>query len=110
MKWFYGLSEQLVGNPFRPMLFSIYNVAEEENYVAGLKRQGFEYGIEDLECLVFNTEDINEEEMLAFKSYIEDELQGGNVVVGVIIIKGKKTAMAALKPKKVDVVDVLDKR
>lgn len=109
MKSFYGLSEQLVSGSFRPMLFSVYNIAEEDNYVIGLKRQGFDYGIDDLECFVFDTENITEDEMLAFKSYIEEDLQGGNIIVGIIVIKGKKTAMAALKPKTVDVIDVLDK-
>lgn len=107
MKSFNGLSEQLFSKNFRPMLFSIYNIAEEERYLVGLEQMGFEYGIEDLECLLFDTMEMEERELNAFKSYIEDTVQKGNVLVGIFVVKGNKLGMAAVKPRKIDIIDVL---
>ena len=89
------------------MLFSLYNIADEDRYLIGLESMGFEYGIEDLECLLFDTMEMEERELNAFKTYIEDNVQKGNVLVGIFIVKGKKLGMAAVKPRRIDIIDVL---
>lgn len=109
MKSFNGLSEQIFEKPFRKMLFSVYNLAEEDGYQLGLERMGFDNDIESLEFIMFDTPNMEEFELKGFKYYIEDELQHGNVLFGVILIKTPKLGMVGIKPKKVDIGDIFSK-
>ena len=109
MKSFNGLSEQIFEKTFRNMLFSVYNLAEEEGYLLGLERMGFDNDIDSLEFIMFDTPNMEEFELKGFKYYVEEEVQKGNVLFGVLIIKGEKFSMVGVKPKKVDICDILSK-
>lgn len=111
LKSYNGLTQQMFEKPFRNMLFSIYNFAEEEFYIHGLKNLGFDSDIDNLEFMSLDTENISGNEILLFKQYIEKELQNDNVVVGVLLFKGKKGILPIIiKPKSVDLEDALKEK
>ena len=108
LKSFNGLTQQMFEKPFRNMLFSIYNFAEEEFYIHGLKNLGYDTDIDNLEFMSLETENITNSDILLFKQYVETDLQKDNVIIGVLLFKGKKgTLPIVIKPKSVDIEDVL---
>lgn len=111
LKSFNGLTQQLFEKPFRSMLYSIYNFAEEEFYIHGLKKLGYENDVDSLEFISLDIDGISNNEILLFKQYIESDLQMGNVIVGVLLYKGKKGVLPiVIKPKSIDIEDVLRER
>ena len=111
LKSFNGLTQQIYEKPFRNMLYTIYNFAEEEFYIHGLEKLGFENDIDSLEFISIDVDNVSFSEITLFKRYIEDELQDGNVVIGVLLYKGGKSVIPiVIKPKSVDVEDILKKR
>lgn len=111
LKSFNGLTQQLFEKPYRRMLYSIYNFAEEEFYIHGLKNLGFENDVDSLEFITLDVDNISNNEILLFKQYIESDLQKGNVIVGVLLYKGKMGVVpVVIKPKGIDINDVLKER
>lgn len=111
LKSFNGLTQQLFEKPFRDMLFSIYNFAEEEFYIHGLEKLGYDSSIENLEFITIDTDKATINDILLFKKYIESELQKDFVIVGILLYKGKRgTLPIAIKPKSVDIEDVLKEK
>ena len=108
IKNFNGLTQQMFDKPFRDMLFTIYNFAEEERYTHNLKRLGYDNDIESLEFAVLDVvDDVN---LGSFKYYIESEVQNDNVVVGVLLFKGKKGLVPiVIKPKSVDITSIFER-
>lgn len=107
LKSFGGLTQQLFEKPFKNMLFSVYNFAEEEFYILKLKNFGYDCDIDDLEYMVLDKGEINNNEILQFKSYIEDELQMGKPIIGVLPYKGKNGIVpVVVKPKEVKLDNV----
>ncbi len=108
LKSYNGLTQQMFEKPFRNMLFSIYNFAEEEFYIHGLKNLGYDTDIDNLEFMSLDTENVTNSDILLFKQYIEIDLQKDNVIVGVLLFKGKKGILPiVIKPKSIDIEDVL---
>ena len=84
LKSYNGLTQQMFEKPFRDMLFSIYNFAEEEFYIHGLKNLGFDSDIDNLEFMSLDTDNVT---------------------------NGKKGILPiVIKPKSVDLEDVLKER
>jgi len=111
LKSYNGLTQQMFEKPFRNMLFSIYNFAEEEFYIHGLQNLGFDNDIDNLEFMSLDTENVSGNDILLFKQYIEKELQKDKVIVGVLLYKGKKGILPiVIKPKSVDIEDVLKEK
>lgn len=105
IKSFNGLTQQMFEKPFRDMLFTIYNFAEEERYTHNLKRLGYDNDIESLEFAVLDV--VSGVNLGSFKHYIESEVQNDNVVVGVLLFKGKKGLVPiVVKPKSVDIITI----
>lgn len=108
LKEFSGLTKQLFERPYKEMLFSVYNYADEERYIDTLKRLKYETDIDSLEFFVFNTDEIEDENILDdFKHYIEEEIQHGDVVVGILKINGKRETLICIKPKNVDINQII---
>lgn len=111
LKSFNGLTQQLFEKPFRNMLYSIYNFAEEEFYIHGLKNLGYENDVDSLEFISLDIDGISNNEIALFKQYIENDLQNGNVIVGVLLFNGKKGVLPiVVKPKSIDIEDVLKEK
>ena len=111
LKSFNGLTQQLFEKPFRKMLYSIYNFAEEEFYIHNLKKLGFESDVDSLEFMSLDVKDVSSNDILLFKQYIEEELQKSNVIVCVLLYKSSKGSVPiVIKPKSVDIEDVLKER
>lgn len=105
IKNFNGLTQQMFDKPFKNMLYTIYNFAEEERYTYNLKRLGYDNDIESLEFAVLDV--VSGVNLGSFKHYIENEVQNDNVVVGVLLFKGKKGLVPiVVKPKSVDVTTI----
>lgn len=105
---FGGLTPQLFDKPFKSMLYSIYNMAEEESYFLRYQKYGYDIDIDNFEYMIFNTEDISYNELLSFKSYIEENIEKNKTVVGILIMKVKSgNVLIAIKPKTVDIVDIV---
>lgn len=105
LKSFNGLTQQMFEKPFKTMLYTIYNSAEEERYTHNIVRLGYDNDIDSLEFVVLDKVDgVNLKE---FKYYIENELQNGEIIVGVLLIDSKKGKIPVIiKPKSVDIVSV----
>lgn len=108
-KNFEGLIKQILEKPFNRMLYTVYNFVVDEGYVNQLVRQGIDADIDDLEFIKF---DICEEEkenikkgkcdkFKSFRTYIEQEIQGGKPVLCIFIMKDYG-AVVAVKPKNYD--------
>ena len=111
LKSFNGLTQQMFEKPFRDMLYSIYNFAEEDFYIHGLSKLGYESDVDSLEFIMLDVDAINYNELLLFKQYVESDLQKGNVIVGVLLYKGKKGILPiVVKPKSIDIEDVLKEK
>ena len=111
LKSFGGLTQQIFEKPFRKMLYSIYNFAEDEFYIHRLKNFGYDVDVDNLEFISLDADNINTNEMLLFKQYIERDLQKDNVIVGVLLYKGKKGFVPiVIKPKSIDIEDVLKEK
>ena len=111
LKSFNGLTQQMFEKPFRDMLYSIYNFAEEEFYIHGLKNLGYENDVDSLEFISLDIDGISNNEIALFKQYIENDLQNGNVIVCVLLFKGKKGVLPiVVKPKSIDIEDVLKEK
>lgn len=110
LKEFNGLTSQLFERQFKDMLFSIYNFAEEEFYVKRVAKLGYETDIDNLEYMILDRKDIKDKELNDFKKYVESELQNDNIVIGVLLYKGKNGIVPVIvKPKGVSIEDVLKK-
>jgi hypothetical protein len=109
LKVFNGLTQQLFEKDFRDMLFSIYNFAEEEYYISRLKGLGYDYDIDSLEFMFLDSSNITDDNILeSFKRYIETDLQKENVIIGILLYKGKNGIVpVAIKPKNVNLSDIL---
>ncbi len=106
LKTFNGLTQQLFDKPFKDMLFTIYNFAEEERYTDNISKLGYDSDIDNLEfAMLDKVEGVN---LNDFKRYIEGEVQNDNVVVGVLLIDSKKGKIpVVVKPKNVDITSIL---
>ena len=106
LKTFNGLTQQLFDKPFKDMLFTIYNFAEEERYTDNISKLGYDSDIDNLEfAMLDKVEGVN---LNDFKRYIEGEVQNDNVVVGVLLIDSKKGKIpVVVKPKNVDIISIL---
>lgn len=93
------------------MLFTVYNLAEEDFYIGRIKQQGFSSDIDSLEYMSLSPCEYTNEELLNFKNYIEQELQKGKVVIGILFLKNKKKGLIPIivKPKSVSVKNLLEK-
>jgi len=108
LKDFNGLTQQIFEKPFRNMLYSIYNFADEEFYIHGLRNLGYDTDIDNLEFISLDIDNVTNDEISSFKVYIENEVQHYNVVIGVLFFKGKNGILPiVIKPKSVNVEDVL---
>lgn len=105
IKSFNGLTQQMIEKPYKDMLYTIYNFAEEERYTHNLKRLGYDNDIDSLEFAVLDL--VDGVSVSSFKQYIENELQNDNVVVGILPFKGKRGIVPiAVKPKSVDITTI----
>ena len=104
-----GLTEQMFSKPFCNLLYTFYNLAEEEQYIRQLGIMGYDTDIESLECLPLVKDDVlTNDGIYNFKRYIENDLQGDNVVVYVLLYKVKNGLLPIEKKKKnVNLSDVL---
>lgn len=111
LKTFGGLTQQLFEKPFKNMLFSIYNFAEEEFYLHDLEKLGYDTDIDNLEYITLDLNGINYNELVMFRQYIEDELQEGSNVIGVLFYTkaNKGVVPVVIKPKDVDIEILLKK-
>lgn len=109
LKDFSGLTQQLFKKPFRNMLFTIYNFADDEFYIHNLRNLGYDVDIDDLEFLSLDAKGISLDEIKNFKNYIENTIQNGSAIVGILLYKGKygKIVPIAIKPKTINIVDVI---
>lgn len=109
---FDGLTQQLFEKPFRNMLFTIYNFAEEDFYIHNLRNLGYDGDIDELEFISLDAKGISVGEIRDFKNYIEKVIQNESVVVGILLYKGKygQIVPIAIKPKKVNITDVIKSR
>jgi len=108
LKSFNGLTQQIFEKPFRGMLYTIYNFAEEEFYIHNLKNLGYDTDVDSLEFMFIDVSGVNNNDMLLFKQYIENEIQHDNVVIGVLIYKSKNgNVPIVIKPKSVNIEEIL---
>jgi len=108
LKSFGGLTQQMFEKPFKNMLFSVYNFAEEEFYIHKLRSFGYDCDIDDLEYMTIDKNGANDSEVGLFKNYIEDEIQNGKPIVGILLYKGKNGSVpVVVKPKNVDITSIL---
>ena len=105
LKSFSGLTEQLFEKPFRNMLYGVYNMADEDRYIARYHTYGYDTDIDSLECMIFDVGGISSNEMASFKRYIETEIQKDKIVIGIMLSKTSKGKynLIAIKPKNVEV-------
>ena len=102
LKSFSGLSQQMFVKPFKDMLFTIYNFAEEEFYIHNLRGLGYDCSIDDLEFMFLDRKNINDNEIVLFKNYIE-ELQDNKPIVDILLYRGKNGIVPiVIKPKSVE--------
>jgi hypothetical protein len=88
----------------------VYNFAEDEFYIHRLKNLGYDCDIDDLEYMTLDKGGVNNEEVLLFKNYIEQEVQMGKVVIGVLLYKSKGGIVpVVIKPKNIDLEDIFNK-
>ncbi len=73
LKSFSGLTQQLFDKPFRSMLYGVYNIADEDRYILRYRFYGYDADIDSLECMIFDVNGIENNEMKLFKKYIETE-------------------------------------
>jgi hypothetical protein len=101
-KEFGGMTRQMIDSPYKDMLFTIYNMAEDERYTHNLSRFGYDGGMDSLEFSILDRP--LGIKCSDFKFYVENELQDGNVVVGVFSLKGKNGGIipVVIKPKGLD--------
>ena len=110
LKSFNGLTQQVFEKPFRGMLYGVYNFAEDEYYTHRLKNMGYDTDIDSLEFMSLDI-DGNINELIPFKQYIENEIQGDKKVMEVLLYKGKKGILPiVIKPKSVNVEDILKEK
>ena len=100
LKSFGGLTEQLFEKSYRDMLYTLYNIADEERYIAKYNGYGYDTDIDSLEFVALDSEYDDEKYLNAFKHYIEDEIQYGKTVIAILIVKKH---LFAIKPKNVKV-------
>ena len=107
LKTFNGLTQQLFDKPFKDMLFTIYNFADEERYTNNISRLGYDSDIDNLEFAILDkVEGVN---LNDFKRYIESEVQNDNVIIGVLLIDSKKGKIPVIiKPKNVNITSILN--
>lgn len=111
LKSFNGLTQQMFEKPFKDMLFGIYNFAEEEFYIHGLKNLGYDGDIDSLEFIALDRNNCTNNEIKLFKQYVEEDLQKSRVVIGVLLFKGKKEIVPiVVKPKSVRIEDFLKEK
>lgn len=107
LKSYGGLTQQMFEKPFKSMLFSVYNLAEEEFYIHKIKSLGYDCDIDDLEYMTIDRNGANDSEVESFKRYVEDELQMGKVIVGILLYKGKNAVVpVVVKPKSVKLEEI----
>ena len=106
---FSGLTQQLFERPFRSMLYSVYNIADEDRYIVRYRSYGYDTDIDSLECMIFDVNDIENNEMKLFKRYIETEIQNDKTVIGIMLSKTSKGKynLIAIKPKSIEVSDII---
>jgi hypothetical protein len=90
-----GLVEQLKNNDYRNMLYGIYNLIDDENYINKISAMGYDTDINSLEFTIFNTTNIKNDTVKSFKEEVERE----NKAVGIFVVNGKKRSLIAVKPK-----------
>lgn len=108
LRQFNGLTQQLIEKPFRNMLYGVYNIADEERYTNRLRSYGYDTDIDSLECMIFDTNGIDDNTLADFKKYIETDVEKDKTAIGIIISKSRngKYGMVAIKPKKIEVKEV----
>jgi hypothetical protein len=106
LRTFNGLTQQLFDKPFKDMLFTIYNFAEEERYTDNISKLGYDSDIDNLEFAMLDKVDgVN---LNDFKRYIESEVQNDNAIIGILLIDSKKGKIpVVIKPKNVDITSIL---
>ena len=109
LKSFSGLTQQLFEKPFRSMLYGVYNMADEDRYIVRYRSYGYDTDIDNFECMIFDVNNIDNNEMVQFKRYIETEIQKDKTVNGIILSKTSKGKynLIAFKPKSVEVSDII---
>ena len=109
LKSFSGLTQQLFDKPFRSMLYGVYNIADEDRYILRYHFYGYDADIDSLECMIFDVNGIENNEMKLFKKYIETEIQKDKTVIGIILSKTSKGKenLIAIKPKSVEISDII---
>ena len=107
LKSFNGLTKQMFDKPFKDMLFTIYNFADEERYTYNISKLGYDSDIDNLEFAILDkVEGVN---LNDFKRYIESEVQDDNVIIGVLLIDSKKGKIPVKKKKKnVNITSILN--
>ncbi len=107
------LAQQILEKPFRGMLFSIYNLAEEERYLNGLEKLGYDTDIDSLEFITlerydsFLNEIISFKDLLQFKKKVESDIQSDKVVVGILLYHSSKGYVpVVVKPKSFDITTI----
>lgn len=111
LKSFGGLTQQLFEKPFRNMLYGVYNMADEDRYIVRYRSYGYDTDIDSFECMIFDVNNIDNNEMVQFKRYIETEIQKDKTVIGIMLSKTSKGKynLIAIKPKSVEVSDIIKK-
>lgn len=107
LKSFNGLTQQLFEKPFKNMLFSIYNFAEDEYYIHELKKLGYDTDIDSLEFITLDLNGVDIKELTAFRQYVENDLQDGKIVIGILFYMSQKGLIPiVIKPKSVKIEEV----
>lgn len=109
LKSFGGLTQQLFEKPFRNMLYGVYNMADEDRYIVRYHSYGYDTDIDNFECMIFDVNNIDNNEMAQFKRYIETEIQKDKTVIGIMLSKTSKGKynLIAIKPKSIEVSDII---
>lgn len=89
---------------WKSLRFTVYNHLEEnEFYQQGLEKLGYDSCYDDLECKSFELDNLAARH---FKRYVENTIQGGNVIVAVCVLDGRNY-FTVVKPKNVDMLSAL---
>ena len=109
LKSFSGLTQQLFEKPFRSMLYGVYNMADQDRYIVRYRSYGYDTDIDSLECMIFDVNNIENNELILFKKYIESEIEKDNTIIGIMLSKTSKGKynLIAIKPKCIEVGDII---
>ena len=89
---------------WKPLRFTVYNYLEEhERYQQNLGQMGYDNSYDDLVSKVVK---IDNETAKQFKTYVENVIQNGKVIIAVCVLDDSNY-FTIVKPKNVDAISVL---